>query len=81
MGEWQVETKMRHGWENVWSVFCDDIFGNVTDKLMTFETEHEAQQELDYHLEIEAEAYANGDAGYAPELSEYRISKTRSSSD
>ncbi len=53
MGEWQVETKMLDGWDNVWT--------------MTFETKHEAQQELDCHLKLYAAAYASGDVVSAPE--------------
>ncbi len=77
MSNYEVQTKLGKGaviyWRNVWFVFCSDLFGGVTDKPMTFDTKEEAQRELAEHLEREAAAYAGGDAGYAPHLSEYRI--------
>ena len=73
MSHWEVQTQFIYGWENVWTVYEDNLSGRVVDKLQTFNTEAEAQLELDEHLEMEANAFANGDVGYAPELSDYRI--------
>ena len=62
-GYWEVQIQMAHTWMN-----C------ITEYPKTFCSEFDAQVALTNRLQLEAKAFKDGDAGYHPTATKYRLS-------
>lgn len=73
-GYWEVQTQMANTWVNCTTEYIANADGDTGYTTKTFRSEFDAQVALNNRLELETKAFREGDAGYHPTASKYRLS-------
>jgi len=73
-GYWEVQTRMANTWVNCITEYIANADGYTGYSHKTFSSEFDAQVALTNRLQLEAKAFKDGDAGYHPTATKYRLS-------
>ena len=72
-GYWEVQTRMANTWINCITEYIANADGDTGYTPKTFPSEFDAQVALNNRLQLEAKAFKDGDAGYHPTATKYRL--------